>query len=113
MGFVGFVLFSEIALLLPQPSPFLAVKMCRLSLSIVLMVIFYTVWNSPLSLHPFFFCCRLFLNTNCSAGQKLLFHTWASLCGMLYPELTIICHCCGCNGVSGEFYRDRILSCFW
>lgn len=55
MGFVGFVLFSEIALLLPQPNPFLAVKMCRLRLSIVLMVIFCTVWNSPLSLHPYFF----------------------------------------------------------
>lgn len=81
-------------------------QMCGPGLSLALMVILCTVQNSLPYLHTFF-CC-VFLNTNSSAGQKPFFHAWTLLCGMPHLELTIACHYCECNGISGESQRGWI-----
>lgn len=100
--------FSETTLLIPQPAPYLAVKMRGLGLSIaLLMVILCAVRNSLPFLHPFLLC--LFKHRQIPLLAKS--HTRTLLCGMLHPDLTIVCHYCRCNGISGESCRGWIY-CF-
>lgn len=100
--------FSETTLLIPQPAPYLAVKMRGLGLSIaLLMVILCAVRNSLPFLHPFLLC--LFKHRQIPLLAKS--HTRTLLCGMSHPDLTIVCHYCRCNGVSGESCRGWIY-CF-